>query len=384
MSKDNRDKGDAEEPSTGAVSVIGQYKAGSSWNAVLQFRDAEGIEQTVPIPRKECHSAHALRGHLLDRGARLTDDTEQLREMVRKIVLGDLPVVKPAAVSGWHGNAYLFGDRFIGVPDPQYVVLANENLRYPLELSPRGSALAFSAAFADLPNQSYLLTLALCIAFGSAMAGPLGIEPRMIHFHGTSTGGKTVAVIIARSVFGNPGRDRFPLWNITGTGFEELAAEVRDHVLILDELTFKTGSGDDDRLLKDIHYGFTANQPKRRSRLYAPPQEFAGEGSSKLGLSTGELSFAEVARRAGSIRFRGAVLRALDVPADLEYGLGVFRTLPPNLRDRKNGARLFAERLEAARSPTMDGRESVLLKTSSLGLHGKRTHVGEWLTSKMS
>ena len=113
-------------------------------------------------------------------------------------------------------------------------------------------------------------------------------------------------------------------------------------------LTFKTGSSDDERLVKDIHYGFTANQPKRRSRLYAPPQDFAGQGSSKLALSTGELSFAEVARRAGSIRFRGAVLRAVDVPADLEYGLGVFRTLPPDLKDRKNGARLLAERLEAA------------------------------------
>ena len=84
MSKDNHDERDTKEPSIGAVLVIGQYKSGSSWYVALQFRDAEGIEQTVPIPRKDCQSAHALRSHLLERGARLTDDTEQLREMVRK------------------------------------------------------------------------------------------------------------------------------------------------------------------------------------------------------------------------------------------------------------------------------------------------------------
>src|SRR5262245_40098934 len=146
MSKDNHDERD------GAVLVIGQYKSGLFWFAVVKFRDVNGVEQTVSIPRKDCQSTHALRSHLLERGARLTDDTEQLREIVSKIVSGELPVIQPAAVSGWHGNAYLFGDRFIGVPDRPYVVLANENLRYPLELASEGSALAFSSTFDNLPN----------------------------------------------------------------------------------------------------------------------------------------------------------------------------------------------------------------------------------------
>ena len=160
---------------------------------------------------------------------------------------------------------------------------------------------------------------------------------------------------------------------------------MRDHVLILDELTFKTGSSDDERLLKDIHYGFTANQPKRRSRLYAPPQEFAGEGSSKLGLSTGELSFAEVAQESW-LEFGFEVLffeHWMCLPilstawACSEHCLLILeigRMVRVCLRS--------AWRLR--RSPTTDGRESVLLKTLSLGLHGRTTHVGEWLTFRMS
>ena len=159
----------------------------------------------------------------------------------------------------------------------------------PLELAPGGSASAWSAAFADLPYYSHALTLAVCVAFGSVMAGPLGIEPRMIHFLEPLPEGRPLALIIARSVFGNPSRDRIPTWNTTGTGFEELAAQVRDHVVVLDEVTFKTGGIDDERLLKEIHYGFTSNQPKRRSRRYELPQDFTGAGSSKLGLSTGEI-----------------------------------------------------------------------------------------------
>jgi Domain of unknown function (DUF927) len=348
MRSDNRDERDAEERSIGAVSVIGQYRSGLFWFVVFQFQDAEGVDQTVSIPRKDCQSAHTLRSYLVERGARLTTDTEWLREIVSKIVRGDLPVIQPAAVSGWHENSYLFGDQFIGAPDRSYAVLRNENARYPLELASEGSARAWSVEFADLPSYSSPLTLAACVALGSVMAGPLGIEPRMIHLFWDSTGGKTLALIVARSVFGNPSRDRIPTWNTTAAGFEELAAQVRDHVLVLDEATFRTGSIDDERLLKEIHYGFTTNQSKRRSRLYELPQDFVGAGSSKLGLSAGELSFTAVAKRFGSTRFRGAVLRAVDVPADLEYGLGVFRKVPSDLERLKDGSRILAQRLEAA------------------------------------
>ncbi len=217
-----------------------------------------------------------------------------------------------------------------------------------MEVAPEGSARAWRGALTNLPHFSYALTLGVCIAFASVMAGPLSIDPRIIHFFGTSTGGKTLLLVVARSVFGNPARDRLPTWNATAAAFEELAAMVRDHLLVIDEVTFKSGSPDDERMLKAIHYAFSTNQGKRRSRRYEPAQMPIGRGSSKLGLSSGELSYGEVAKRAGSKRFRGAVVRAIDVAADLEYGMGVFRRLPSDLVDQEDGARVFAQRLEAA------------------------------------
>lgn len=186
------------------------------------------------------------------------------------------------------------------------------------------------------------------MAFASVMAGPLCIEPRIVHFFGTSTTGKTLLLILARSVFGNPIRDRLPTWNTTATAFEELAGQVRDHLLVVDEVTFKTGGFDDEQLLRRLHYAFASSQSMRRSGRYEPTQTVIGAGSGRLGLSTGELSYREVARRAGSKRFRGAALRAVDIASDLEYGMGLFRRLPSDYSAREDGARRFAQRLESA------------------------------------
>lgn len=331
------------------VTAIGQFRSGRSWYVAFAFRDGHGTDQVRSLPRRDCIRPFALRALLADAGAPLAGDAQRLQSIVEQVVAGCLPTIEPASVSGWHGAAYLFGQRFIGKPDGKVVILSDEwSNTYTLEASPDGSSAMWREAVRDLPRYSYALTLGICIAFASVMAGPLGIEPRIVHFYGTSTTGKTLLLILARSVLGNPSRDRLPSWNTTAAAFEELAAQVRDHLLVIDEVTFKAGGFDDEQLLRRLHYAFASNQAMRRSRRYEPAQVVVGQGSSKLGLSTGELSYREVAKRAGSKRFRGAVLRAIDIASDLEYGMGVFRRLPSDFAARKDGARRFAQSLEVA------------------------------------
>lgn len=350
MSSNFQDRGHRDdEPSRLTIAPLGQFRSGKSWYVAVAFQDAEGVDRVCAIPRRDCIRPFALRAFLADAGAPLGEDMNALRDVSREVGAGTLPTVEPAATSGWHqGGAFLFGDQFIGQPEGRIVVLAGEPAVLPLEVAVDGSSKHWREALEDLPLNSYALTLGLCVAFASAMAGPLGIDPRIIHFYGTSTGGKTLLLALARSVWGNPTRDRLPTWNTTAAGFEELAAQVRDHLLVIDEVTFKVNGPDDERILRQIHYSFSTNQPKRRSRQYEPTSKPIGRGSSKLGLSTGELSYAEVARRVGTGRFRGAVVRAIDIAADLEYGMGVFGQLPSDLEDLDDGARTYAQRIEAA------------------------------------
>lgn len=67
-----------------------------------------------------------------------------------------------------------------------------------------------------------------------------------------------------------------------------------------------------------------------------------------MGASSGELSQSETSKNAGKERPRGAELRSIDVPADFGYGLGIFRDLPSEYLNNKDGARDFAQEVEAA------------------------------------
>lgn len=62
------------------------------------------------------------------------------------------------------------------------------------------------------------------------------MESGGFHFRGSSSSGKTTALHLAASVFGQPSR-YIRLWRTTANGLEGLAALHNDSLLILDELS---------------------------------------------------------------------------------------------------------------------------------------------------
>ncbi len=79
----------------------------------------------------------------------------------------------------------------------------------------------------------------LCLALGIAFAAPLleklDIEGGGIHLQGNSSTGKTTAVNISLSVYGNP-KTLKTTWSGTSLGFNNIAAARNDGFMVLDEI----------------------------------------------------------------------------------------------------------------------------------------------------
>lgn len=150
------------------------------------------------------------------------------------------------------------------------------------------------------------------------------IESGLIHFHGQSSIGKTILLIVAWSLFGACRRELLPNWNTTPTGFEELLDVCTDMPFVCDELTFQSGASDASHNLKTASYAISSNRRKARSKHWAGGAGPTTRRGKTFVLSTGEDSLAET--RNTEPRRLGEQCRAIDTA--IQSHIGVFRSLP--------------------------------------------------------
>lgn len=152
----------------------------------------------------------------------------------------------------------------------------------------------------------------------SAFAGPLlkfaGVESGGFHLYGTSSRGKTTALQLAASVWGNgadPSNSEGSYvrkWNTTGNGLEGIAAAYTDMLLPLDEL----GTFGGREIAKTV-YDLSGGLGKARMT-----QEVAMRESRSwrvMVLSSGEISLEQkIAEDSGREAKAGQRVRILDIP----------------------------------------------------------------------
>ena len=80
-----------------------------------------------------------------------------------------------------------------------------------------------------------ILTLALCVGLSGVLLNPLNLEPVMVNLVGRSSIGKTTALYVTASLWGNP-KNFIQQWRTTSNALEALAEYHNDCLLILDEL----------------------------------------------------------------------------------------------------------------------------------------------------
>jgi putative DNA primase/helicase len=205
---------------------------------------------------------------------------------------------------GWHeSGAFVLPGRTIGSDKVRYQASGKgQNL-----FSVRGDLEWWKTEVAAKCEGNPVLTLAI----GCALAGPLlslvGVLGGGVHLVGDSSSGKSLAQLIASSVWGDPGIFAAS-WDMTKGGLEIEASGRNDTLLPLDEIKRA-----DPKRVQEMAYSLANGQGKgtmTRER----------EGRAKLSwrlltLSSGERSLSEHAAIGGNAAHAGAELRMVDVNA---------------------------------------------------------------------
>jgi putative DNA primase/helicase len=150
--------------------------------------------------------------------------------------------------------------------------------------------------------------LALSAGFASVLVNfaPENIN-FMLNFHGKSTKGKSTALVLAGSIWGNPA-SYLQSWNITELALLDLAGNYRDRPLIMDELGEGTHK---DTQIVSILYRLASGRPRTRSSAHGSVSQ--GKHFRTIVLSSGEYSLAQAMRNTGKIPPDGVVHRGLDI-----------------------------------------------------------------------
>lgn len=217
---------------------------------------------------------------------------------------------------GWHGQAYVTPTEAIGSDEPIFFI--NNHAVTPC-WSASGGLMEWQNLVAVPAVGNTRLVLALSIAFTGPLLHLVNEGSGGIHLRGSSSSGKSTALRMAASVWGNP-EEYLRLWRATINALEGLATIHNDGVLILDELSQMRPDE-----AGDAAYLLANGQGKSRASRQATTRKVASW--RLLFLSAGEISLAAHVESGGRRVNAGQELRMADVEVDAGKGMGILENL---------------------------------------------------------
>jgi uncharacterized protein (DUF927 family) len=285
----------------------------------LEFKDRHGETQRWAMPLEYLEDKKEYRRVLRRLGLRLSSSAQgvALLHLYFEHCHSD---VRMRAVEkiGWHGQVYVLPDEVLGQePADEHIVL--QGLTNTVEGYRRTGTLAtWQERVAARCRGNSRLVLAVSAGFAAPLLTPLGMEGCGIHFRGPSSEGKTTALAVGASGWGEPAR--IESWRATTNALEGVAALHNDCLILLDEL-----KEIDPREAAGAAYLLANGSGKRRGR----PQ-----GGTRprltwrtLFLSSGEVSLAQHVEAVGLRVHAGQEVRMIDLPADAGGAHGLFEDL---------------------------------------------------------
>lgn len=214
-----------------------------------------------------------------------------------------------ATRTGWHGpELFVMPRRVIGGGD----VVFQSTQAGGHEYSTGGELAAWQAEVAARCLGNPTLILAVCAALAGPLLAPLDADGGGFHLLGDSSSGKTIALLVAASVWGKP-RDFLRTWNATSTGLEGVATLRNDTLLALDEIGEAKAQD-----VGGIIYALGNGTGRQRGKVSGLPQQV--QKWRVVVLSSGELTMGKHMESAGMRSKAGQELRLLDVPAYRRFG----------------------------------------------------------------
>lgn len=307
----------------GKLEVVAQIRDQHSghWGKLLQWQDPDRLfhEWAMPMAALQGDGAEVRRE--LAAGGLKISQTLKLRNALVAYLTETSTTARARGTdrTGWYccsdGYVFVLPDGAIGKSKEVVRLQAEANAR---TYAVAGTAEGWQVEVAALCAGNSRCVLSLCIGFASLLLKFSGLESGGVNFKGSSSTGKTTALVAGASLFGGP--DYVNRWRATSNGLESLAALHNDTLLILDELAQV-----DPKEAGEIAYMLANGQGKQRSGRTGVAK--ARQSWRLLFLSAGEIGLAQHMADGGKKAKAGQEVRLVDMEADAGKGLGLFDKL---------------------------------------------------------
>lgn len=304
----------------GRLDIVAQTRDGKSaaWGRLLQWRDNDQVPHTWAMPNELLQSDGAeVRSELARLGLPIAPG-----RVAHELLLTYLQMwrvdqrARCVEHLGWHGPVYVVPSETVGEASEQ-VVFQNAHALEPA-FSTSGTAEEWRGSVAALARGNSRIMFALSVAFAGPLLEPAGEDSGGFHLRGVSSIGKSTALKVAASVWGNPAA-YCRLWRATTNGLEGLAVLHNDGVLILDEL-----GQIDPHEAGESAYLLANGRGKARAARNGTARPSASW--RLLFLSAGEDSLSALLARVGRKPTAGQEIRLADFDADAGAGMGALET----------------------------------------------------------
>lgn len=297
-----------------AVECLSRDSSGGEWQRQLEYFDNDWHHRVIGIPETLTHTNPQLVAQLLAEQGFSIAVTDSARLAFVQWLAEQKPNQRQRIVhkTGWHGDAFALPDGTVlgAKAINERLVLAGAD---PHSVARAGTARVWAQNLGTCLPDNPLLAFAVGVGLCAPLAALVKRPAPAIGFVGKSSGGKTTALKVAASLWGDPA-SFVGTWRATANGLESVASMRNGLVLCLDELQQISG-----RELSSALYMLSDGAGKARSRR---------DGTARVRqtwaiaiLSSGELKAAEKLRAANERSFTGQAVRLAELPAAERYGL---------------------------------------------------------------
>lgn len=289
----------------------------NNWGRLLQWKDDADVEHTWALPMETLQTDGAeMRKALAHMGVTLS--TSKSARDLFQIYLANYPVNKFAICVnrvGWHDQQYVLPHEVVGESSSGQLIVYQSTASIIDKYVQKGTLLDWQNNISKHAENHDFLVLSLCSAFAGQLLEPLGRHGAGIHFKGKSSKGKSTAVFIACSVWGNP-ESYYHTWRNTSNALEQTAFTHNDGLLVLDEI----GEIPNPKDLGNIVYMLINGSGKGRMTKSLTVRETARW--RLVFLSSGEKTLSELMSEAGQQAKLGQEIRLINIDIDQsEHGI---------------------------------------------------------------
>ena len=289
----------------------------NDWGRLLKWVDDANVEHKWALPMETLQTDGAdMRKALAHMGVTLST-SRSARELFQTYI-ANYPVdtfAKCVNRVGWHDHQYILPNNVIGENSSGELIVYQSTHNVIDKYVQKGTLNDWQNNVAKYSENHDFLVLALSSAFTGQLLEPLGRHGAGIHFKGKSSKGKSTAVFIACSVWGNP-ESYYHTWRNTSNALEQTAFTHNDGLLVLDEI----GEIPNPKDLGNIIYMLINGSGKGRMTKSLTVRETARW--RLVFLSSGEKTLSELMNEAGQQAKLGQEIRLINIDIDQsEHGI---------------------------------------------------------------